>query len=60
MHAMSTNQSLVFTTEDRLSRETPTELGPWNLAGEPMLPAGHVVWASLGLIVVTLGVLIFA
>jgi hypothetical protein len=36
----------------------PMEIGPWGLAGAPRLPARHVVWASLALIVVTLGVLI--
>jgi len=59
MHAMSANQPIVFTDEDRLSHETPMELGPWGITGEPMLPARHVVWASLALIVVTLAVLIF-
>jgi hypothetical protein len=59
MHAMSANQSLEFTSDDRLSQETPMEIGPWGLAGEPMLPARHVVWASLALAVVTLGVLLF-
>jgi hypothetical protein len=36
------------------------EIGPWGLGGEPLLPARHVVWASLALILVTLVVLIVA
>lgn len=57
---MSANQPAVSTVEIETYHEMPMEIGPWGLAGEPMLPARHVVWASLALVVVTLGVLIFA
>ncbi len=60
MHAMSANEPDVLRAETAVYHETPMEIGPWGLAGEPMLPARHVVWAALALIVVTLGVLIFA
>jgi len=57
MHA---NQSIVFTDTAEQTPETPMEIGPWGFAAEPMLPARHVVWASVALAVVSLAVLIFA
>jgi hypothetical protein len=56
---MSANQSPAFTAEDRLFLETPMEFGSWGLTAETMVPARHVVWASVALIVVTLCVLAF-
>ncbi len=57
---MSATPSLAFTPEDRLLQETPLEMGTWGLATETLVPARHVVWASLALIAVTLAVLAFA
>jgi hypothetical protein len=57
---MSATPSLAFTHEDRLLQETPLEMGTWGLATETLVPARHVVWASLALIAVTLAVLAFA
>ncbi len=60
MNVMFANKTDVFTVEPETYHETPMDIGPWGLAGEPMLPSRYVVWASLVLIVVTVGVLIFA
>jgi hypothetical protein len=57
---MAEHPSIVFTADAEHSLETPMEIGPWGFAAEPMLPARHVVWASLALIVISLGVLILA
>ena len=51
---MTTDQPLPFSAPEPCLPETPAEVGPWSLAAEPLLPARHVMWASLGLIVVTL------
>jgi hypothetical protein len=60
IHTMSAQSSFVFTADAERSGDTPMEIGPWGFAAEPMLPARHVVWATLALILVSLGVLIFA
>jgi len=58
MHDMSANRPGISTVKADTYHEMPMEIGPWGLAGEPVLPARHLVWASLALVVVTLGVLI--
>jgi hypothetical protein len=57
---MPANPPDVITADLEHFHETPMEIGPWGLAGEPMMPVRHVVWVALALIVLTLGVLIFA
>jgi hypothetical protein len=57
---MIAEETILFTAGAEQRNELPLEIGPWGFAAEPMLPARHVVWASLALIVVSLGVLIFA
>ena len=57
---MIAEETILFTAGAERTNETPLEIGPWGFAAEPMLPARHVAWASLALIVVSLGVLIFA
>jgi hypothetical protein len=53
---MSTDQTLPLPAARPQLPETPMEIGPWGM-GEPLLPARHVVIASLVLVVVTLVVL---
>jgi hypothetical protein len=56
---MTADHTSLFTAGVEHTNEMPMEIGPWGFAAEPMLPARHVAWASLALIVVSLGVLIF-
>jgi hypothetical protein len=65
---MSTDQTLPFEAAATPVRDVPLELtpleispwlSPWSLGTEEMLPARHVVWISLGLILVSLLVLAF-
>jgi hypothetical protein len=57
---MATLQNPVPTFESGLLQEPLLEPGLWSLDSDDMVPAKHVVWASLALIAVTLAVLVFA
>ena len=56
---MNTDQTLPLRAAEPPALEAPLEIGPWGLGVEPLLPAQHVVWASLALVVATLLVLAF-
>ena len=55
---MSATRRFQITPEDRLSRETPMDLDPWEQVGEPRLAVRDAVWAVLALAVILAGVLL--
>ncbi len=54
---MSVNRRSEITQEAKMSHETPMDLDPWELVGEPNVSARDVAWAALALVIVIVGVL---
>ena len=49
-----------FTPEETISRPMTVGMDPWDLVGEPVLPARDFAWAVLVISLAVLAVLIFA